>query len=353
MKELLLQSVDTSRLSEGMEVKNYRALCDLLGEPVKTGGAKQSQFKEWKRYFEFEKIPGSQKMTIVEIYNRPKEKNDKRLDGIYAKSIEVILLYELSRCKGYTAYFTKNQLWHLLGMVNKNYKKISTTELKSMDYCITDFEVNHFYQRVDSRLTRILKTALGSLQKRFVVENVEEYVIVDSRDNRRKAEDIDVRNIITLKKRAARMVGCKDEREVFLKMKTAEFYKSLNNSYSYHFGWKYVYKRYKLIFNRDIVEAEIPLVEKELQRELLNCNIVNALNESAKNNYNSRIQKGFDMPPMYVQAQSLLTDRLIKIEENDPFDTGDEVLHEKSEAVECNLLEDVGVDVELDAIFGL
>lgn len=59
------------------------------------------------------------------------------------------------------------------------------------------------------------------------------------------------------------------------------------------------------------------------------------------------------MPPMYVQAQSLLTDRLIKIEENDPFDTGDEVLHEKSEAVECNLLEDVGVDVELDAIFGL
>lgn len=196
MKELLLQSVDTSRLSEGMEVKNYRALCDLLGEPVKTGGAKQSQFKEWKRYFEFEKILGSQKMTIVEIYNRPKEKNDKRLDGIYAKSIEVILLYELSRCKGYTAYFTKNQLWHLLGMVNKNYKKISTTELKSMDYCITDFEVNHFYQRVDSRLTRILKTALGSLQKRFVVENVEEYVIVDSRDNRRKAEDIDVRNII-------------------------------------------------------------------------------------------------------------------------------------------------------------
>lgn len=90
MKELLLQSVDTSRLSEGMEVKNYRALCDLLGEPVKTGGAKQSQFKEWKRYFEFEKIPGSQKMTIVEIYNRPKEKNDKRLDGIYAKSIEVL-----------------------------------------------------------------------------------------------------------------------------------------------------------------------------------------------------------------------------------------------------------------------
>ena len=45
MNELLLQSVDTSRLSEGMEIKNYRALCDLLGEPVKTGGAKQSQFK--------------------------------------------------------------------------------------------------------------------------------------------------------------------------------------------------------------------------------------------------------------------------------------------------------------------
>lgn len=50
---------------------------------------------------------------------------------------------------------------------------------------------------------------------------------------------------------------------------------------------------------------------------------------------------------------AVIIEELIKIEENDPFDTGDEVLHEKSEAVECNLLEDVGVDVELDAIFGL
>ena len=59
MKELLLQSVDTSRLSEGMEVKNYRALCDLLGEPVKTGGAKQSQFKEWKTSVKRRLMPDS------------------------------------------------------------------------------------------------------------------------------------------------------------------------------------------------------------------------------------------------------------------------------------------------------
>lgn len=353
----IITDVDTSQLSEGMEVKNYRALCELLYEPAKTGNAKKAQMKEWERHFSIEKVEGSQKMIITEIYERPKEKEDKRLDGVYAKSIEVILLYELAQCKGYTAYFTKNQLWHLLGMVNKNYKKLSSSELKSMDYCITDFEINHFYQRVDSRLTGILKTALSSLQRRWVVESTEEYMIVDSRGNRRKAEDIDIKNIILLKKRVAQRVGCKDEKEVFLHMKTAEFYKLLNGFYAYYFNWKYVYKRYKLIFNKHIVMDEIPIVEKELQRELLNCNIVNAINISAENNYISNKENRFKLPKLYVKAQSLLTDKLVKIKPHDPDDTGAEVRQGKIKEVEENFFlseaDKAELDIELDALFSI
>lgn len=66
------------------------------------------------------------------------------------------------------------------------------------------------------------------------------------------------------------ILGCKDEREVFMKMKTAEFYKALTYYYGYYFGWAYVYKEYKLIFNQEIIKEEIPEVEVELQKELLN-----------------------------------------------------------------------------------
>lgn len=39
-KILDLDEVDTSQLSEGLEVKNYRALCELVGEEPKTGNGK-------------------------------------------------------------------------------------------------------------------------------------------------------------------------------------------------------------------------------------------------------------------------------------------------------------------------
>lgn len=153
------------------------------------------------------------------------------------------------------------------------------------------------------------------------------------------------------------MLGCNDEKEVFLKMKTTEFYKLLNYYYSYYFNWKYVYKRYKLIFNHNIIRSEIPLVEKELQRELVNCNVVNALNSSAEQNYNDREKHGFKLPMMYLKAQTLLTDTLIKVVEGDPYDTGEEVLQSKAEEVDEKLIlseeEQNQIDTELDAIFGL
>lgn len=58
-KILDLDEVDTSQLSEGLEVKNYRALCELVGEEPKTGNGKKAQLKEWERFFAMEKVKGS------------------------------------------------------------------------------------------------------------------------------------------------------------------------------------------------------------------------------------------------------------------------------------------------------
>lgn len=349
MSQILLSEINISNLAVGMEVKNYRAMCALLGEAVKTGNAKKSQMKTWERYFRYEKVKGSQKMIIKEIFEQPKEKVDKRTDGIYVRSIEIILLHELAKRKDYTATFTKNALWHRLGMVNDNYKKITNADLKTLDDCITDFEINHFYQRADSRLTGILKTALDSMQKRWVIEYTSQYRIVDCNGNRRVAEDIDILNIITLKKKVAHMLGCNDEREIFLKMKTAEFYKILNHYYSHYFNWKYVYKEYKLIFNVHIVRDEIPKVEMELQRELLNGKVADALNRGAAQNYATSGERKFKLPEMYIQAQNLLTDILIKQEGNN---SDIAALRKNSEEyILTELTQDD--DDELNSLFGI
>ena len=51
----MLLMIQTSNLQIGMTVKNYKELCELLGEPVKTGEAKKTQLKNWSCYFEFER----------------------------------------------------------------------------------------------------------------------------------------------------------------------------------------------------------------------------------------------------------------------------------------------------------
>lgn len=60
----------------GQEFKNYKELCEFLGEKIKSGKGKQLQWKEWKRYFSFEKE--GNKIIITEIFDEPKKKVDHR-----------------------------------------------------------------------------------------------------------------------------------------------------------------------------------------------------------------------------------------------------------------------------------
>lgn len=348
MKETLITDIDTSNLTEGQEIKNYRALCELLGENTKTGNAKKAQIKEWERYFLLERINGTQKMIVRKLYVQPKQKRDKRSDGIYVKSIELILLCELAKMRGYTAVFTKNRLLQRLGMINANYKKIPANELKNLDECISDFEINHFYQRADSRLNKILTDALKSLKNRYIIDYTTQYRIIDGRGNRRVAQDLDIKNILTLKKKALCVVNCKNEQEVFLKFKTSEFYKTLNHYYAYYFDWQYVYKEYKLVFNQNIVKDEIPVVEIELQKELLNTDVAKAIQQTAVQNFTAHKEK---LPKLYLKAQSLLIDTLIRLDVSNNKVADNKVT--KAPIFMLGTEEENEIRNELDAVFGL
>lgn len=60
----------------GMVVKNYKELCNLLGQEIKNGKSKKYQLEEFSRYFDWEK--SGQKFIITDIYDTPLTKEDKR-----------------------------------------------------------------------------------------------------------------------------------------------------------------------------------------------------------------------------------------------------------------------------------
>lgn len=72
-----MQQIVTNTLAVGQGFKNYKALCNALGQQPKRGNSRDAQVKEFKRYFDWE-TPKGQQCVITVIYDTPREKVDGR-----------------------------------------------------------------------------------------------------------------------------------------------------------------------------------------------------------------------------------------------------------------------------------
>ena len=340
--------IDTSKLEIGMTVKNYKVLCQLLGQDVKDGKSKKYQLEDFARYFDWEK--SGQKFIISDIYDTPLTKEDKRKLGnnsIYVQCIEVILLQYLSKQEGYTRTFTKRNWWEMLGIVNHKYGRTSENQLKNLDYTVTSWEVRHFYQRCNKKLEQILFSALNSLKNRKLITYEIQTVIVAT-DKRGKeqyfeADDLQKKQILEVERHVLHnIMGYEKMFQVFIRFQQAEFYQKVNDLLYQQYGWNHYFKQIKVIYTSDGVREALPELEMKLQKELLNKKVISYLNSNAKDLYEKnkaeyqqqvknliseywgdvpRIEtkrgKMWNPPDTYLDAQSILTDELIKIGHKD------------------------------------
>ena len=344
--DVLLNDINTGKLIIGMTIKNYKELCVLLDEEIKTGKAKQLQLKNWKRYFDWEK--DGQKFIITDIYDTPLPKEDLRRKGnnsIYKNYIELILLQYLSKQEGYKKTFTKRNWLELLGMINSKYGKEPKIKLKQLDNSITDQEITLFYIRSNKKLERVLHDALRNLQKEKLIIVEFETVIVSidalGKEHRFLANDYQKKKILHTERYILKNVMQYENMfYVYIKNKSKEHYGKVNEKLNEMYGWKYYYKQIKIIYEKpDIVDA-ISSKEIMLQKEILNSKIVDFLNDNAKKVYEKK-EKEYDdaleeylndwigdkdylknrvkvpntwkYPKAYIEAQKILTEELIRI----------------------------------------
>lgn len=331
--------MDTSGLEIGMVVKNYKEMCLLLRQEIKNGKSKKLQMKDWERYLEWEK--SGQKFIITDIYDMPLKKEDKRKLGnnsVYVKYIELILLQYLSKQDGYTKTFTKRNWWELLGMVNRKYNRISKKCLQDMDYTITPFEINHFYQRCNKKLEQILFSALNNLKNRKLLLWEMQTVIVDRDDYGKEgyflANDEDKKRILEIERYVLKNVmGYEKMFQVFCHFKQNEYYRQVNEKLYELYGWHHYFKQIKMIYTQKDVLDAIQQSEIDLQKAVLNEKIIEVLNDNAKEKYDADKQKweetrnnliwgdfnsiakskAWNIPETYLEAQRILTDELINI----------------------------------------
>lgn len=342
------ETIDTSKLKIGMTVKNYRVLCELLGEAVKAGDSRKAQLKNFARFFDWEKI--GQKFIISDIYTSPLDKEDGRKSGnnsIYVKCIEVILLQYLSKQDGYMRTLTKRDWWELLGIINHKYGKVLEKDLQSLDSTVTSWEVKHFYQRCNKKLEQILFSSLNSLKSRKLI-TYEIQTIISQKDAKGdwqyfEANDDQKKKILEMEHYVLHvMMGYEKMFQVFISFRQAEFYRKVTELLRKKYGWNHYFKQIKIIYTPEGVKDALPELTAKLRFEL-NGKVVNYFNSNTKEIYEKSKEKSeqdaklfaekcwgeapppelvvksnvWDIPSTYVTAQNILTNELIKIGHKD------------------------------------
>ena len=280
-------------LTTGQTIKNYKTLCTLLNEQEQAGNSKKSQHKEWQRYFDYEKV--GQKYIITEIYSNPLPKQDKRSLGnasIYVPHIELILLNYLSKQQGFTATLTLKKLFLLMGMINLDYIEEDKETLKLQNDNITDYQINHFYQRTYQKIRKILFDTLRNLKNRCLID-YEEVTMINIIEpdinevlhtNIRPATDEEKKNILTIKKIVLNEMGLDSITLVHLKFKHKEFYNRVNELLKEEYNINYIYTDIKILFNHEHIIKALAQAELNMQKIMLNTKVINAVNEQAKYN---------------------------------------------------------------------
>lgn len=321
-------------LTIGMEVKNYKTMCELLGEEVKEGNSKKAQIANWQRYFSFKKQ--GQRFLITEIYDEPfpTAEIQRRREGLYVQYIECLLMDIIANnAHGKKMVISKNQLYRTLGMVNDKYARFYESKETLVDIMdkiedtaageakqgdtFTMFDVSKFYSYSGFKLNDILTSALRSMSNRKLIKYHPTHIIVYSKipkdsmmplecadlelgDNSLLADAEQEQIILTIEREAMLAVGCHNIAEVVRKNLIKEYHDKIDVIVNQRCPeWKKYYPVIYLIHSDDL-EEQVPLQAEEVrkltaqqQRLELNARINQKLEQGITNDFN-KTQKRYD-----------------------------------------------------------
>ncbi len=114
-KEMHIQN-----LQKGMVIKNYKALCEVLGVEAKVGKGRTLKHKHFEQYFSYEKKGHS--YIIKEIYINA-ENTIKRggNNKVFVDDFKRLMLYMLYNNKTECMLMSKGSMFKAMNLVNENY----------------------------------------------------------------------------------------------------------------------------------------------------------------------------------------------------------------------------------------
>lgn len=284
----------------GQTFKNYIEICNYLEEPIKDGNrAKQYQFKNWNRYFTFDKE--GHRLIITKVYDQPLPKEDKRTIGNNAKYIqfiECILIACLMKHDNYSYATTKKRWFSLLGLINEKYidKKKHYEILIGSISNLNQKDINDFFIRVSHKLDQIFFTSLNNLKKRNIIDWIEEVVIIEANQKKigfdnedqfiRLADKAELKVIEEAKKIILNNMGYEKFMDALFKNKEEEFYRMIDEYLIINFGWRF-FLQYRITSKNCVNISGLEVQQNKLE---FNKMVLNAIDKQAED----RLKKNKD-----------------------------------------------------------
>lgn len=289
-------------LTEGEIFKNYRELCNFLGEPIKGGKSKITQLNNWSRYFNWEQDKFN--YIITEVYEVPLP---KITDRQYDNEIKKILLDLFQNNGGQEVYFfTKRNLAQYLGMFNQNLNilsdKISNKSLESflktpseeikgyeekeikreLEKIINDCDDNidieigkdgeekiiskipweqdiiNYVEYAKGRTYQLLSRNLGYLQRDFLIKWYNKEILVDiEHEIHIEATEEQDKQILKIRNEVLNEMGYSSTFLIYQREDLREkFVNRVNERIKEELGYDYSYSTIKIIFNSEHIQRE-------------------------------------------------------------------------------------------------
>lgn len=341
------EELNVKNLTEGMVVKNYKVMCELLEQEPSSGNGKKCQIKTWERYFDYHKK--GQKFIITQIYNEPLPEYDGRKfrDGVYAKYIEVLLLRYLALNHDQIVGITKRQLFCLLGFVPTTYNGYSSAGIKSIQekYNATHRQeikrgdVECFCDSLEVKLNSVIESALISMKRKNLIDYTLQYMIVTNDDKHHVANATETQLITQIHKSVLDRMGMATVSSVVTHGKIREFYYKCNLECQ-QYNWRRVYRRLYITYMPNAIKADAS-VEVERLKTIKSSKIITSLNQAVvegmyrkiTNTYkkynNEETKSKFVYTDEFADMQKQLVDYLVRLNATEIKMVADRIDHKE------------------------
>lgn len=321
--------MEIEKLSVGFVAKNYKHLCDVLSEEIKSGKSKMLQLDRWRCYFNYDKKGNS--FIITEIFDSPKPlpKRGGNNNTPYIASVKELIIQLLLYSGDNRVLLPKNRLLVALNMINDNYRT-GKKDIKGLSKHtkIREIDIYDFYNTTDDLLGRNVEKALNELQNTRAIY-WSKVLMICKNNEIREATDEEYSLILKVQVDVLNEMGYTGLVEVFKKGVTETFTNRTNKILNRRAGIDYIYEAYRIHLNEDrLVEVSDKMNKDEIKSKgkILNDQIKERIKTNSVKR-KARIlevydewfglpneKKSYRLDDTYLEKQFILVDVLIDIE---------------------------------------